>query len=138
MAPVLTPSIQVNDLLSFKQQQASVVQAWESVRQAEESVSQGRAVMMFTIVTIVFVCFPLPHANRMVFANTLLPQLPLSFISSIFGMNNKEFTDEGPMTLRYELKLMCTSFTFVPAAVLLPFSHFALLFCTRTKTQEYC
>ncbi|KAK3396852.1 hypothetical protein B0T20DRAFT_244041 [Sordaria brevicollis] len=78
----------VNDLLSLKQQQASVVQAWESVRQAEESVSQGRAVMMFTIVTIVF--------------------LPLSFMSSIFGMNNKEFTDQGSMTLRYELKLMFT------------------------------
>jgi len=45
----------VNDLLSLKQQQASIVQAWESVRRADESVSQGRAIMIFTIVTIIFV-----------------------------------------------------------------------------------
>jgi hypothetical protein len=31
------------------------VQAWESARQAEEVVRQGRAIMMFTIITIVFV-----------------------------------------------------------------------------------
>jgi hypothetical protein len=31
------------------------VQAYESVRQAEETVKQGRSIMMFTIVTIIFV-----------------------------------------------------------------------------------
>lgn len=45
----------MDDLISQKQQQASLVQAWESVRQADESTSQGRAIMMFTVVTIVFV-----------------------------------------------------------------------------------
>ncbi|KAK4449050.1 hypothetical protein QBC34DRAFT_438485 [Podospora aff. communis PSN243] len=77
----------VNDLLNLKQQQASVVQAWESVNQAEEAVRQGRAIMMFTIITIIF--------------------LPLSFMSSIFGMNNVDL--EGPgntWTLRGQLELM--------------------------------
>ncbi|KAK0613539.1 hypothetical protein B0T14DRAFT_499008 [Immersiella caudata] len=77
----------VNDLLSLKQQQASVVQAWESVNQAEEAVRQGRAIMMFTIITIIF--------------------LPLSFMSSIFGMNNIDL--EGPgntWTLRGQLEIM--------------------------------
>jgi hypothetical protein len=46
---------QLNDLLALKQQQASVVQAWQSVKQSEEAVSQGRAIMVFTIVTIFFV-----------------------------------------------------------------------------------
>jgi hypothetical protein len=45
----------VKDLLGLKQQQAGVVQAWQGVREAEESLNQGRAIMMFTIVTIVFV-----------------------------------------------------------------------------------
>ncbi|KAL2128341.1 hypothetical protein VTI74DRAFT_9302 [Chaetomium olivicolor] len=76
----------VNDLLSLKQQQASVVQAWESVRQAEESVRQGRAIMVFTIFTIIF--------------------LPLSFMSSLFGMNNVEFGDGTTITLQDEFRLM--------------------------------
>lgn len=50
-----TTSNSVKDLLALKQQQASVVQAWQSVKQAEESVSQGRSIMIFTIVTITFV-----------------------------------------------------------------------------------
>ncbi|KAJ4415913.1 hypothetical protein N0V85_002493 [Neurospora sp. IMI 360204] len=93
----------VNDLLALKQQQASVVQAWESVRQAEEAVTQGRAVMMFTIVTIVF--------------------LPLSFMSSIFGMNNWEFTDSGPMHLGEQFKLMFSiSIGIIIATIVVAFS----------------
>jgi hypothetical protein len=45
----------VNDLLALKQQQAGVMQAWQSVKQSEETLRQGRAIMMFTVVTIVFV-----------------------------------------------------------------------------------
>ncbi|KAK3680843.1 hypothetical protein B0T22DRAFT_434949 [Podospora appendiculata] len=74
-----------NDLLVLKQQQASFVQAWESVKQAGESVRQGQAVMMFTVVTIIF--------------------LPLSFMSSIFGMNNLDF-GSGSWTLGNQFKLM--------------------------------
>ncbi|KAF3811907.1 hypothetical protein GCG54_00003656 [Colletotrichum gloeosporioides] len=58
----------IKDLLDLKQQQASILQAWQSVKQADETVRQGRSIMIFTIVTIIF--------------------LPLSFMSSVFGMNN--------------------------------------------------
>ncbi|KAH6693606.1 hypothetical protein F5X68DRAFT_247974 [Plectosphaerella plurivora] len=51
----LSAAENIKELLSLKQQQASVVQAYESVRQAEETVKQGRSIMMFTIVTIIFV-----------------------------------------------------------------------------------
>ncbi|KAI5863862.1 hypothetical protein GGS23DRAFT_620694 [Durotheca rogersii] len=64
----------VKDLLELKQQQASVVQAWQAVKQSDESIKQGRSIMMFTLVTIIF--------------------LPLSFMSSVFGMNNKQVTSE--------------------------------------------
>ncbi|KAI1385692.1 uncharacterized protein F4822DRAFT_351390 [Hypoxylon trugodes] len=64
----------VKDLLELKQQQASVVQAWQAVKQSEETIRQGRSIMMFTLVTIVF--------------------LPLSFMSSVFGMNNIEITSD--------------------------------------------
>jgi len=39
----------------LKQQQASVVQAREAVRQAEETLRQGRSIMLFTVITIIFV-----------------------------------------------------------------------------------
>ncbi|KAI1851240.1 hypothetical protein JX266_003315 [Neoarthrinium moseri] len=76
---------QVKDLLELKQQQASVVQAWQSVKQSDEAIKQGRSIMMFTLVTIVF--------------------LPLSFMSSVFGMNSLEFSGDT-WDLKDELKLM--------------------------------
>lgn len=45
----------------MKQQQAGVVQAWQAIQQGEESVKQGRAIMMFTIITIVFVSSNAQH-----------------------------------------------------------------------------
>jgi hypothetical protein len=48
-------SVQVNDLLSVKQQQANVVQAYQAIKQGEETVKQGRAITLFTVMTIVFV-----------------------------------------------------------------------------------
>lgn len=47
--------LQLKDLLSLKQQQAGVVEARESVKQGEETLRQGRSIMLFTIVTIIFV-----------------------------------------------------------------------------------
>jgi hypothetical protein len=45
----------LKDLLALKQQQASIVEAREAVKQAQETLRQGRAIMLFTIVTIIFV-----------------------------------------------------------------------------------
>ncbi len=48
-------TFQLKDLLDLKQQQAGVVEAREAVKQAKETLKQGRSIMLFTIVTIVFV-----------------------------------------------------------------------------------
>lgn len=48
----------MNDLLGLKQQQASVVQAYEAMKQGEETVRQGKAIMVFTVMTILFVRSP--------------------------------------------------------------------------------
>ncbi|KAK3320394.1 hypothetical protein B0T19DRAFT_386982 [Cercophora scortea] len=100
-----------NDLLVLKQQQASFVQAWESVKQAGESVRQGQAVMMFTVVTIIF--------------------LPLSFMSSIFGMNNIDF-GSGSWTLNNQFKLMFPiSVGIIVVSVVIAFSKYlrAVFWC---------
>ncbi|KAM0545976.1 hypothetical protein ACHAPJ_011088 [Fusarium lateritium] len=44
----------VKNLMDMKQQQAGVVQAWMALNQTEESVNQGRSIMLFTVVTIIF------------------------------------------------------------------------------------
>ncbi|KAJ9144165.1 hypothetical protein NKR23_g6071 [Pleurostoma richardsiae] len=64
-------SQRITDLLAFKQQQAISVQARQTVQQGEEAVRQARSLPIFTFVTILF--------------------LPLSFVSSVFGMNNAQF-----------------------------------------------
>ncbi|KAH9904479.1 hypothetical protein F4778DRAFT_64649 [Xylariomycetidae sp. FL2044] len=93
----------VKDLLELKQQQASVVQAWQSMRQSDEAMRQGRSIMMFTIVTIVF--------------------LPLSFLSSIFGMNVKGLTDSTDWTLSQVFKyIFPISFGVVVIATVLSLS----------------
>jgi len=54
-------SLALKDLLALKQQQAGVVEAREAVKQGEETLKQGRSIMLFTIVTIIFVRHsPLP------------------------------------------------------------------------------
>lgn len=80
-------SDQLHNLLSLKQQQASWV-AEASLMLSHESVSQGRSIMIFTVVTIIF--------------------LPLSFMSSLFGMNASELSgpDQAPLSLIHEFKYM--------------------------------
>jgi hypothetical protein len=95
-------SSSLTDLLALKQQQASVVQAWQSVKQSEEAVSQGRAIMMFTVVTILF--------------------LPLSFMASVFGMNAVNF-GQGTVKLSQQFKYMFPiSFTIIIPIFILAFS----------------
>jgi hypothetical protein len=47
--------IQVDELISFKQQQAGVVQACQATKQGQETAMQGKAIMVFTVMTIIFV-----------------------------------------------------------------------------------
>ncbi|TEY39017.1 hypothetical protein BOTCAL_0472g00040 [Botryotinia calthae] len=79
---------QLRDLLTLKQQQASIIEATASLDRADESVQQGRSIMIFTVITIIF--------------------LPLSFMSSIFGMNAVEFTgtSNSVMGIREQFEFM--------------------------------
>ncbi|KAH8895809.1 hypothetical protein GQ53DRAFT_819781 [Thozetella sp. PMI_491] len=63
-------AMNVDNLLNLKQQQAGVVQAYQAVMQGRTTVKQGKAIMVFTVLTIIF--------------------LPMSFFTSLFGMNNIE------------------------------------------------
>ncbi|KAI1296419.1 hypothetical protein F5Y03DRAFT_387080 [Xylaria venustula] len=67
----LDVSNQVKDMSQLRRQQDSVIQSRQSVKLSLDSMDQGRTIMAFTTVTIIFA--------------------PLSFLSSIFGMNNVEF-----------------------------------------------
>ncbi|KAI0097349.1 hypothetical protein GGR51DRAFT_566556 [Nemania sp. FL0031] len=95
-------------LLSMKQQQASVFQAWQAMTQSDETIKQGQSIMSFTLVTIVF--------------------LPLSFLSSIFGMNNKEFGDNNWSVSRQIIYIFSISAGVVFFSLLLAFSSWIRAF----------
>ncbi|CCD54229.1 hypothetical protein BofuT4_P129290.1 [Botrytis cinerea T4] len=65
---------EIQELFTLNQQLASIIEATAELERAYENSLQGRSIMIFTFITIIF--------------------LPLSFMSSIFGMNAVEIT--GP------------------------------------------
>ncbi|KAI0449853.1 hypothetical protein F5B21DRAFT_493020 [Xylaria acuta] len=87
----------IKDLSQLRQQQDSIIQAFQSVRLSRDSIDQGRTVMVFTVVTIIF--------------------SPLSFLSSIFGMNNAEFGD-NKWKIADQLKLIFSISVVVTALAL--------------------
>lgn len=99
---------QLRELLDMKQQQSNVIEAKAAIQRADESVLQGRSIIVFTIVTIFF--------------------LPLSFFTSVFGMNAPELSNDGVMPLRTMLIVM-----FSISAVVIIVS-LALAFSTWTRT----
>lgn len=46
---------QLRELLDMKQQQSNIIEAKAAIRRADESVLQGRSIVVFTVVTIFFV-----------------------------------------------------------------------------------
>ncbi|KAK3379650.1 hypothetical protein B0T24DRAFT_675415 [Lasiosphaeria ovina] len=90
----------LTDTMAHLQQEASVVRSFESAWQGEETAKQGKALMLFTIVTVIF--------------------SPLSFMSSIFSMNSVELA-QLPLSLGDEVKYM----VLVSAAVIAVFFTFA-------------
>ncbi|KAI8950104.1 hypothetical protein F4801DRAFT_550346 [Xylaria longipes] len=91
----------VKDLSRLRQQQDTVIQALQSVKLSQDSINQGRTIMVFTIVTIIFAA--------------------LSFLSSIFGMNNAEFGDNqwniaDQLKLIFSISVGVTALTLVLAS----------------------
>lgn len=73
----------------------------------KETTRQGRSIVVFTMVTIVFVgaveCLS-KHRLDIVFDSET--QLPLSFMSSVFGMNAREFDNGNIMNLHEQITYM--------------------------------
>ncbi|KAK3393268.1 hypothetical protein B0H63DRAFT_530958 [Podospora didyma] len=68
-------SASVSEVLTQKQHTMAPLESWHSRMQAASSNRQNTAIVMFTIVTVIFA--------------------PLSFMSSVFGMNASEFGDNA-------------------------------------------
>ena len=92
----------------MKQQQASVIHAWQSVRQSDETIRHGRSIIVFTLATIIFVSLTTPSAQKVETANRT--QLPLSFITSVFGMNTFEWSGDDdshqPWHIEHQIRLL--------------------------------
>ncbi|KAI0006431.1 hypothetical protein F4779DRAFT_23047 [Xylariaceae sp. FL0662B] len=100
----------LKELLTLKQQQAGVIEAREAVRNGEEVFRQGQSIMLLTMITIIF--------------------LPLSFLSSLFGMNAVEL-NSGSFTLAQE-------FTYIfPISLAIIIASFILAFNPNTFTNTF-
>ncbi|OKP10792.1 hypothetical protein PENSUB_3612 [Penicillium subrubescens] len=94
----------VETLLDLKQKQANVDEAKMARWQAEETQNQSRSLMVFTIFTVIF--------------------LPLSFFTSLFGINVREWsgTPEN-LTIAQMLEIAApASFAIIGIALLMAFS----------------
>jgi hypothetical protein len=49
-------NVQLRELLDMKQQQANIIEAKAAIKRADETVMQGRSIVVFTVITIIFVC----------------------------------------------------------------------------------
>ncbi|KAK1757113.1 hypothetical protein QBC47DRAFT_378429 [Echria macrotheca] len=110
---------QIRELLDMKQQQSGIIEAKAAIRRADETVLQGRSIVVFTVVTIFF--------------------LPLSFFATFFGMNARELND-GSMPLGTQLIYMFTiSSAIIIIALSLAFSSWArtVLFGTFHLSSAY-
>lgn len=110
----------------MRQKQANVDEAVLARKSTEVAATQGRAVMIFTVFTIIFVSGrPSPSVAVNI---TDLPRpfkLPLSFFTSLFGMNAREWVDDPDtsLTLHKMLALMLPiSAVVIILALLLAFS----------------
>ncbi|ROW09329.1 hypothetical protein VPNG_05850 [Cytospora leucostoma] len=114
---------QLQELLSLKQQQAGIIEAKAALDRAGESVEQGKAIMAFTIMTVVFT--------------------PLGFFTSFFGMNNSA-TGQDWMTLGLQCAYMfCISLMIIFVLVLAfnkrlrrPFEPLEKLWKDRNKPRK--
>lgn len=123
---MLTTNPQLQELLSLKQQQASIIEARMSLKRADLSleqqnlsIQQGRSIMLFTIVTIFF--------------------LPLSFFTGIFGMNNVEW-ESDPLSIHQQFRFMRKSTTspILPSDSLVLLAHLIDMTHPRSPGLFYC
>lgn len=95
----------VETLLDLKQKQANVDEAKMARWQAEETQNQSRSLMVFTIFTVIF--------------------LPLSFFTSLFGINAREWSGTPqnlPLSEMFEIAAPA-SFAIIAVALLMAFSE---------------
>lgn len=107
-------------LLQMVQRQAQVDEVRLSRLHADLATSQGRSIMIFTVFTIIF--------------------LPLSFFTSLFGMNTREWEDNGPLPLpTIGLVSLPSSFALITLSLIAAFSDSArrLIFSCRDTIYDW-
>lgn len=108
----------LEELLETKTRYAGIISAWEAVANSVEQSNQGKSIMLFSVLSIIF--------------------LPLSFITSVFGMNIQDYRI-GLGTLAEELYwVFGVSAVVIFFSLLLAFDKFSLallLYCINVPTK---
>ncbi|KAK4170530.1 magnesium transport protein cora [Cladorrhinum sp. PSN259] len=108
----------LEDLLETKNKYSGIISAWEAVANSVEQSNQGKSIMLFSVLSIIF--------------------LPLGFITSVFGMNIQDYRI-GLGTLAEELYYVFgISAIIIFISLLLAFDKFSLallLYCIKVPTK---
>lgn len=91
----------LNHLLDLKQKHANVCEARWTREQAQETAKQSNTIMVFTIVTIIF--------------------LPLSFMAAFFALQIVQFPKDATGALALELDYVARYLFGISAAIIVPF-----------------
>ncbi|KAK1831667.1 magnesium transport protein cora [Podospora conica] len=108
----------IKELLDSKHTYACIISAWESAANSIELSNQGKSIMLFSVLSIIF--------------------LPLSFMGSLFGMNAVDYS-LGFETFEHELRwIFGLSAIVIVIALVLAFDKGLLalvLYCWSVPTQ---
>lgn len=100
---------QLISITDLKQKHNNHMETVTAAQQAAASAKQSNAIVLFTVITIIFVWSQERRGNRQVLANTT--QLPISFMAAFFAINIDGFklTKDGKLPLNYVIKYMGTN-----------------------------
>ena len=83
------PGNQCSSLLDMRQKQANLDESRLARAQMDATAAQGRSIIVLTIFIMIFVSLDSPHKSA---HSVDLLQLPLSFFTSLIGMNVRDWT----------------------------------------------
>jgi hypothetical protein len=96
--------LQLHCLMDLKQKQASLAEAYYARQSARDTARQGKTVIVFTVVTILFVSCPSLDDRLQPLTDE---QLPVSFIAAVFSINTNGYPLDSNERIPFDYVMKC-------------------------------
>jgi hypothetical protein len=88
--------------MDLKQKQASLAESWYARAAARDTARQGKTVIVFTVVTILFVSIGEIESSTHNILTMVIVKLPVSFITSVFTIEANTFPRDQDDKIPFE------------------------------------